>query len=433
MRVSLRGVRRLAPLSPKALHGALLGAVLAANILTGVALAATDRASMMRLTADHWIASQSPDGTLPYGFDLLADTSTAPKGDEWANVVRQVLSTYAWAQYYGHSGDRRAREPIQRALSAIGRRSLPIGKSRVQHWIEQTRILSLPAGRWRLQRALDRLGLLYEPAGSGRVVSPNGKYGTAVTGATAVALLAELAYSRASGDHQFASLRSGWLDGLISLRIPGGGLRQTPESIDQDDHYSNGEAWLAMAAYCEHHRGDDRCGMLEDLDDAMIVRYSARPAPEFYHWGSMAAAQRFKTTGHTRFLAFMQQQGNFFFNRFQPPQVAAANRCASMEGVGAALAVLGQAGAEYAVLAGRMRSWLSNEADKLPRLQIQEGQTRLLLSGDASLTAPRLAAFTGDFLLGLYTPSVQVDATAHCMGAMVTIERDALLTRSSAP
>jgi hypothetical protein len=104
-----------------------------------------------------------------------------------------------------------------------------------------------------------------------------------------------------------------------------------------------------------------------------------------------------------------------------------------MEGVGAALAVLGQAGAEYAVLAGRMRSWLSNEADKLPRLQIQEGQTRLLLSGDASLTAPRLAAFTGDFLLGLYTPSVQVDATAHCMGAMVTIERDALLTRSSAP
>jgi hypothetical protein len=417
----------------KAPHWALFGAVLAANIQTGAALAATDRASMMRLTADHWIATQSADGTLPYGFDLLADKSTAPNGDEWANVVRQVLSTYAWAQYYGHSGDRRAQEPIQRALSAIGRRSLPIGKSRVQHWIEQTRILSLPAARWKLKQAFDRLGLLYEPAGSGRVVSPNGKYGTAVTGATAVALLAELAYSRASADHQFASLRSGWLDGLIALRIPGGGFRQTPESIDQDDDYSNGEAWLAMAAYCEHHRGDDRCGMLEGLDEAMIARYSARPTAEFYHWGAMAAAQRFKTTGHTRFLAFMQQQGNFFFKRFEPPYVAAANRCASMEGVAAALPALRQAGGEYSVLAARMRSWLSNEADKLPRLQIQEGQTRLLVGGDASLTAPRLAAFSGDFLLGLYTPSVQVDATAHCVGAMVMIERDALLTRSSAP
>jgi hypothetical protein len=147
----------------------------------------------------------------------------------------------------------------------------------------------------------------------------------------------------------------------------------------------------------------------------------------------MAAAQRFKTTRQSRFLAFMQQQGNFFLNRFLPPQVAAANRCASMEGVAAALSVLGQAGAEYAVLGGRMRSWLSTEADKLPRLQIQQGQTRLLLGGDASLTAPRLASFRGDFLLGLYTPSVQVDATAHCMGAMVMIERDALLTGSNAP
>jgi hypothetical protein len=263
-------------------------------------------------------------------------------------------------------------------------------------------------------------------------VSPNGKYGTAVTGATAIALLAELAYSRASGDQQFASLRSAWLDGLISLRIPGGAFKQTPDSIDQDDDYSNGEAWLALAAYCEQHRDDDRCGILSDLDTALTARYSAKPTAEFYHWGSMAAAQRFKTTGDTRFLAFMQQQGNFFFNRFPPRQLAATNTCASMEGVAAALAVLGPAGAEYAVLAARMRAWLSSEADKLPRLQIQEGQNRLLLGGNAFLIAPRLGAFRGNFLLGLYTPSVQVDATAHCMAAMVVIERDGLLTRPNA-
>jgi hypothetical protein len=345
--------------------------------------------------------------------------------------VRQALATYAWAQYFWYSGDRRVQEPIQRSLSALGRRSLPLGKSRVQHWIEQTRILSLPVARWKLTRALESLGLLYKPEGSGRVVSPDGRYGTAVAGATAIALLAELAYSRASDDHQYANLRSAWLDALISLRIPGAGFRQTPDSIDQEDYF-NGEAWLALAVYCDHHRGDSRCGLLSDVDEVLMARYSARPTFEFYHWGAMSAAQRFKTTGDTRFVAFVQQQGNFFSRRLESPLFADANRCAPMEGVAAALAVLRQAGTDYATLAGRMRAWLSREADKLPRLQIQEGQNRLLLGGDAVLTAPRLAAFRGAFLLGLYTPSVQIDAAAHCMGAMLMIERDGLLTRSSA-
>jgi hypothetical protein len=76
-----------------------------------------------------------------------------------------------------------------------------------------------------------------------------------------------------------------------------------------------------------------------------------------------------------------------------------------------------------------MRSWLSSEADKLPRLQIQEGQNRLVLAGDSVLMTPRLPAFRGAFLLGLYTPTLQIDAAAHCMAAMVTIERDGLLAR----
>jgi len=127
----------------------------------------------------------------------------------------------------------------------------------------------------------------------------------------------------------------------------------------------------------------------------------------------------------------MKQQANFLIDRYPAQPQAPENRCASMEGVAAALAVLGQAGAEYAVQAGRMRSWLSNEADKLPKLQIQERQNRLLLAGDAVLTAPRLAAFRGGFLIGLYTPTVQIDAAAHCVAAMIMIERDGLLTRST--
>jgi hypothetical protein len=323
------------------------------------------------------------------------------------------------------------REPIKRSLAALAAHSLPLGKTRTQHWIEQTRILSLPIARWKVNRALDRLGLLYQTEGPGRVVSPDGKYGTALTGATAVALLAELAYSRAAADQQFMTLRSAWLDALISLRIPGGGFRKTPDSIDQDD-YSNGEAWLALAVYCDVNRDDSRCALLGDVDGALLERYSAKPTFEFYHWGAMSAAQRFKTTGDPRFVRFLQQQANFFEKRLASPAFATANRCAPMEGVAAALAVLRDAGVEYRAVAESLRSWLSSEAEKLPKLQIQQGQDRLRLGGDAVLTSSRLRAYEGAFLVGLYAPSVQVDTAAHCLAALIMIERDRLLTPASA-
>jgi hypothetical protein len=431
-------IDRRKPLSTHAAHTAtsffksvvLSALIFSATFFVSAVSAADDRAAMMRDISDHWIAAQLPDGTLPYGFDFLTDKSTAPNGDEWANVVRQVLATYAWSLYLDYSRDRRAEQPIRRSLSAIAQRSLPVGKKRVQYWIERTGVLRVPLARWKVENTLNRFGLLYEPAGSGRVVSPNGKYETAVTGATALALLAELTYSGTSRDQQFASLRSAWLDALIALRIPGSGFRRTPATIDEDD-YSNGETWFALAVYCDRYRDDRRCRTLADVDETLMSRYSAQPTIEFYHWGAMTAAQRFRTTGAPVFLSFLQSQGERFINRLESPVFASANRCAPMEGVSAALAVLRRAGSAYAPLAARMQSWLSKEAAKLPRLQIQERQNRLALGGEAALNAPRLASVRGAFLQGLYIPTVQIDATAHCMGAMVTIEREGLLKHAA--
>jgi hypothetical protein len=65
--------------------------------------------------------------------------------------------------------------------------------------------------------------------------------------------------------------------------------------------------------------------------------------------------------------------------------------------------------------------------NKLPRLQIQPGQTGLTLGGDAYLQAPRMAEYAGGFLAGLYEPLTRVDAAGHCLSAMVTIEREQLV------
>jgi hypothetical protein len=81
-----------------------------------------------------------------------------------------------------------------------------------------------------------------------------------------------------------------------------------------------------------------------------------------------------------------------------------------------------------AVLAERIRIRLASEAEKLPRLQIQNGQTGLAFGGEARLTAPRMATFGGAFLVGLETPSMRVDTAAHCLSAMIRIERDTLLS-----
>ena len=388
------------------------------------ATAGPDIPAIMRLTVDSWVASSQSAEFLPYGFNFLTDKAIEPDRISPANLIRQASSAAALANYYDYAKDVRLQDPIRRTLSAFGKLSLPIGKKKLQQLIEGTRVLSLPVGRWRLQRALDRFGLLYQTSGDGKVVSPDGSYGNALAGTVALALLTELIYSHASGDDSLAGLRAAWLNGLLSLHIPGGGFRQNPVAIDDSD-YDNGEGWLALAVYCEMHKDDLRsASALSNLDDALMRRYSEHPSINFFGWGAMAAAQRYRTTHDPKFLAYLRWQGDEFIERFQRRFSPDANNCAAMEGLGSILAVLDQTGEKATERARAMHVWFSNEVMKLPRLQIQSGQKGLVLGGEAYLRAPRMAEYAGGFLAGTYDPLTRVDAAGHCLSAMVMIERN---------
>ena len=391
------------------------------------AAAAPDIPAIMRLTVDSWIASSRSADFRPYGYNFLSDKPIEPDRMSAANLIRQASSALALASYYEYTKDARVQEPMRRTISAFGKLSLPIGKRRLQRVVEGTHILSLPVGRWRLRSALDRFGLLYQTAGDGRVVSPDDNYGNALAGTVALALLTELTYAHASGDDSFAGLRTAWLEGLLDLRIPGGGFRRNPLAIDDSD-YDNGEAWLALAVYGEMHRDDLRStSALSNLDDALMRRYSDHPSVNFFSWGAMAAAQRYRTTRDPKFRDYLRRQGNHFIGRFQRQLSADANNCAALEGIGAILAVLDQTGEQDTDLARAMHSLLSNEITKLGKLQIQPAQRGLALGGDAYLSAPRMAEYAGGFLAGVYEPLTRVDAAGHCLSAMVTIERERLL------
>jgi hypothetical protein len=236
-------------------------------------------------------------------------------------------------------------------------------------------------------------------------------------------LLTELIYSEAAQDEQFADNRLAWVRGLLYLQVPGGGFRETPTSIDESDYF-NGEGWLALAVYAHRQRNDAfAAAALDGLDRAMMDRYSLSPKPGFYHWGAMAAAQRYATTGDPRFLTFLMSQAEVFLTQLRLRLGPDRNHCPSMEGAAATLEALARAGKSDDALAERLRTWLSGESDRLPRLQIQTGQNRLALGGNAELFAPRLTDFAGAFLSGLYEPSTRVDFAAHCVSALVMLDR----------
>src|ERR1700674_5360752 len=96
---------------------ALLAVAAIANARAAVPSPVPDRAAMMRLTVDNWISSQSIDGSLPYGFDFLADKSIGQEGNPWAYIVRQAGSFYMLAEDYQYTGDHRLQERIRRALA----------------------------------------------------------------------------------------------------------------------------------------------------------------------------------------------------------------------------------------------------------------------------------------------------------------------------
>ena len=131
----------------------VVGAFLASAPTLCTAGIRIDYPALMQSTVEGLIASQLPDGLFPYGYDFLADEPLEPGRLSPENLIRQAGMASVLADYYQRTHDPRLREPNLHLLSALGRHSLPLGKSRVQRWIERAHLLSIPYGRWRLQTA----------------------------------------------------------------------------------------------------------------------------------------------------------------------------------------------------------------------------------------------------------------------------------------
>ena len=393
--------------------------VAVAALVLGVVTPALPQVSdqeRLRHAVDYLLASQLPSGLFRYDFDFLADRPV--EGD---HIVRQVGAACFLAEHYLHARDRRVRLAIEAALKTFGELSLTIGKSPLQSALEHARLLSLPIGRYKLRAALERTGLLYRSTGEGKVVTPDGKYNSAETGATAVGLLAELQYYQATGDNRFGNLRSAWLKGLMSLRIPGRGFRVTPDSINESPFY-DGEAWLALAYYHELFPHDKSVSsLLNSLDTYLMTRYASEVSTGFYQWGTMAAARRLTVTSNTDYLNFIRTQALTLLGAPRPNRWRGDNSCAEVEGLATAARVLRAHKDPDRVLLERIRVRVNEEMEKNRRLQIPPKATRMMFADGVYLSSPNLRDFSGAFLEGSLRPYTRIDHTLHCVSALIKL------------
>ena len=347
---------------------------------------ALDRDEVRRaseLTAGYLMKSQEEDGLFTYAFDFAKDRPSSKN-----NVVRQAGAGAVLAEYYVATGDRRVEPALIAAIEGFAAKSIPYGQ--------------------------------------GKVMTLNGARRGARIGGTALALLTELRYHEGSGDNRFESQRRDWLNGLLAVRVPGGGFWKYPEAREELSFF-NGEAWLALAHYHRMFPDDEEVRRtLSEIDEIFMKRYGAEEKGGFFLWGLQAAATRYASGAGEALHRYALEKVRFYLDERRPKFRKNSMHCASMEGLVAVLLALQSddpINAEYRALEGRLRDRVEREMAKHLTFQIQPGQKKIHHREGVYLYAERLSKFAGAFLTSRTSNKTRVDFTWHCLSSLVKYGR----------
>ena len=293
-----------------------------------------------------------------------------------------------------------------------------MGEGWLQSVLEQSGLYEIDSRK--LAGLLDGMGLLHAPDGDALLVAePAAGYDKAWSGATALALIAELEYQRATGEQRFADARAAWLRGLLALRVPRSGVRAGPVTLSRSA-YVDGETWLALAYYREAFPDDAEVAReLGSLEDYLLAHYGGEGRDtKFFHWAGMASAVRQRTTHDPRFAEFAAGLAAWYLDEVPFETRGEQTTCSVIEGAASILAALGDRPADEALVA-RLRERLARELARNRALQIDAGQQRIQLPGGGLLVAPRLAEHAGAILAGPYRAYTRIDLTQHCISGFL--------------
>lgn len=331
------------------------------------------------LAAAYMAGSEEADGRFVYELDLLAGWPV-----DRDNIVRQAGAGFGLAMYMAHAGRLDLAPRVARAL---------------QYYRAQSR-----------------------PFGRGRLLVADGDLAGAQTGATALALLTELFYWEATGSAANEDVRRDWLIGLAALWRPEGGFASGPGGTERSSYY-DGEAWLALAHYERLLPGDPLvAALLSKLDQDFLVHYREHPDIGFMHWGLLAAAERYRSTGAEVFVQYSVQLAELLITELQPDFSPNANACYLVEGLVAAAALLEHRPESQGLLA-RLSTRIEAELVKALDLQLLPGQTQMDFGVGRFFYDETLPAYAGAFLNGRFFLRSRIDFTQHCLAALIGYEQ----------
>ena len=334
-------------------------------------------AARAELAARHIAAVQRADGLFTYGYDFVRD---CPLTED--NIVRQAGTAFALTDYLNRTRDRIFERVAKLALNALQTHSVAFN--------------------------------------DGLVVSPTGKQEDGKTGATALAMLAELNYFEATGSTKFAETRGKWLKALRALQLPSGGFRRAPAAEDQSSYF-NGETWLALAQFSRLFPGSEASGALVKADAYFIDHYGSALDVQFFHWGMLATAKRYESTGDPRFLYFLTNSARNFLDNLRPEVLPDVNTCYLVEGLAAGARVLASVKRDthtdhlYRRILVRVRAELAKSLD----MQIMSGENRIAVGEERVVERPSIGSFAGAFLSGRYKARTRIDFTQHSLSALL--------------
>lgn len=351
-----------------------------AGILLSCLAVADSLDHRMDLAVRHLVGAQLDSGYFRYEYDFIKGRNSSKN-----NIVRQAGTAFALAEYHAaHPGEKLAKQSVERALEAFRSRSIA----------------------W----------------GTGQLIAPDGSILKAKAGATALALLSLLLVAGDQPTGQQQRLIDLWLQGLLALQTVEGGFESKPGS-GVESPYSNGEIWLVLAHMAERFPNDQHWqSALQRADRYFIEFYSKNPNIGFFHWGVMAASQRYETTGDSRFARFAAAQIHDYITRMRPEINLDSNSCYAVEGLLAGVQAFDRH-MGFPTIRDMVMQRAAAEMEKNLGLQIGESQTRLYFDRDRYLAAADISRQAGAFLNGRYRPRVRIDATQHCLSAMLKMRR----------
>jgi hypothetical protein len=399
--------------------------VVAAGLSTIVGSAPTLAGDDAKLSAaaSYLAAARLPSGLFDFDMDFTSGkkemSDETPENKRLLFMARQAGAAYGLAKYYYVSKDDSLREPLASVIAALTRSSVPMRKPALLSMIERTGLTSVQVGQMKLGGLLNRLGLLYQPQGNGKILAYEGDYKTAFSGGTAMALMAEIYFAKASGDQGFSGARSSWLEGLMNFHVAGGGFRAVPH-LTMRNGYADGEGWLALALHTEL-LPSRQLPQVDTIDDAMMHLYAGQRSVEFFHWGMMAAASRLRATSDPKFVDFIARQAQEMLAP-EDPLSEDYNTCAMVEGLAAAAAALRSTDRVSPMLIQRLSDRIDSEMLKNRALQIRPMQEKFDFSEGTYLVSQQLSQYAGAFLAGRYLSYTRIDFTEHCMSAMIEMQ-----------